>query len=85
LVYWVTPISTKAKDTYYSIMYAGGRSGFTLTKPAYINGRWVAKGTKIKGYQGRDFMGKAISTQQAGVLETIDKEMGIFLNKLWNG
>lgn len=85
MVYWVGARSTKKADTYYSIMYAGGRKGFTLNKPAFINGKWVAKGTRIKGYQGNPFMDNAINQTKEIVLNTLDKEISNYLGRVWNG
>jgi hypothetical protein len=83
LVYWVAPMTKSGADTYYVRMFAGGRKDFVVSKPAFINDRWVAKGTKIRGYAGTDFMGKAISATEAVVFNSIEKGMSDLLQKLF--
>jgi len=83
LVFFVGAKSKKGADTYYQTMYASGRKGFTLSKPAYIGGRWVSAGTQIKGYTGRDYMGKAIQQTESTVMNTIETEMNNYLGRVW--
>lgn len=85
VVYYVGAKTRKGADTYYAIMHASGRKGFTLDKPAYINGKWVAKGTTIKPYAGSDYMGKAITSTQSQVLNNLDTELSNYLGRVWNG
>jgi hypothetical protein len=85
IVYYVGSRASKGADTYYAIMHASGRKGFTLSKPAYINGKWVAKGTFIKPYAGSDYMGKAITSTQDTVLSNLDRELSNYIGRVWNG
>lgn len=82
LVYWVVPKSKKGRDTYYVRMFTGGRKAFAISKPAFINNRWVSKGTKIAGYSGTDWMGMAIAGTAAQVFSSIEKGISDYLQKL---
>ena len=86
IAYYIGPDSTKAADTYYAHMYSGGTSDRVLKRgAAFIGGKWVAKGTKIRGYKGKAFA--EIASRQVGtsVLNTANNKLGTYLQQVWNG